>query len=276
MVSETMLPFTLEYSDYSAVYNSLSFVMASMGACTIYFFFHAQMCTARNLRTALCITGLVTLIAFYHYFRIFNSWVDAYDFIPLNGSETSYPDLVASGKPFNDAYRYMDWLLTVPMLLIELIMVMGLDDATTTELSTKLGSAAGLMIILGYPGEVTLVKGTRWLFWFLAMIPFAYIVHTLFVGLKDAVEKQPREARALVSAARYVTIISWSTYPVVYVLPMLGANSGAKALVAIQIGYSISDFISKCGLGMMCTKIAMAKTDPDSMSSLLSDTDGAI
>ena len=49
----------------------------------------------------------------------------------------------------------MDWLLTVPLLLIELIMVMGLDDKTTTELSIKLGSAAALMILLGYPGEVS-------------------------------------------------------------------------------------------------------------------------
>jgi len=260
MVTQTMLPYKLEYSDYSAIYNALSFVMASMGASTIYFFFHAHMCVARNLRTALCITGLVTMIACYHYFRIFNSWVDAYAFQAVNGSETSYPALVATGKPFNDAYRYMDWLLTVPLLLIELIMVMGLDDKTTTELSIKLGSAAALMILLGYPGEVTMDSGTRWIFWFLAMLPFIYIVYTLFVGLKDAVEKQPVAARSLVSNARYVTIISWSTYPIVYILPMLGLGGGAGAVVGIQIGYSISDVVSKCGLGLMCVKIAMAKT----------------
>ena len=65
-------------------------------------------------------------------------------------------------------------------------------------------------------------SGTRWIFWFLAMLPFIYIVYTLFVGLKDAVDKQPVAARSLVSNARYVTIISWSTYPIVYILPMLG------------------------------------------------------
>jgi hypothetical protein len=68
--------------DYSAVYNALSFVMASMGASTIYFFFHAHL-VAHKYRTALCISGLVTLIAFYHYFRIFNSWCDAYQFTPV-------------------------------------------------------------------------------------------------------------------------------------------------------------------------------------------------
>ena len=54
-------------------------------------------------------------------------------------------------------------------------------------------------------------------------------------GLKDAVEKQPVGARALVSQARYVTIISWSTYPIVYILPMIGMDTGSGALVGQTI-----------------------------------------
>merc|ERR1711985_144412 len=221
-----MLPFTLAYADYSTVYNSLSFVMASMMASTVYFFFHAHL-VSRRYRTALCISGLVTLIAFYH------------------------------------SYRYMDWLLTVPLLLIELLLVMDLDKPTETALSVKLGGAAALMILLGYPGEITLDHGTRWLYWFLAMLPFSYIVWTLFVGLKQAVDKQDPAARSLVSAARYVTVISWCTYPIVYVLPMLGFDTSTQALVGIQVGYSISDFVSKCVVGLMVTKIGMAKSKAD-------------
>lgn len=252
-----MLPYTLTYAEYATVYNALSFVMASMGASTVYFFFHAGMVQYRY-RTALCITGLVTLIAFYHYYRMFNSWTEAYTFAPVTATSTEYT-ITATGQPFNDAYRYMDWLLTVPLLLIELIMVMGLDDETTTKVGTRLGSAAALMIILGYPGEITDDHGIRWLFWTLAMIPFLYICYTLFVGLRDAVEKQPENVRSLVSRARYVTIISWFTYPIVYIIPMFGA-SGKGALIGIQIGYSISDFIAKCVVGLMVTKIAMGKS----------------
>lgn len=232
--------------------------MAGMMSSTVYFFFHAHLVHPRY-RTALCISGLVTLIAFYHYLRIFNSFVEAYDFDPVTEKSTDYT-MKASGKAFNDAYRYMDWLLTVPLLLIELLLVMDLDKATETALSLKLGAAAALMIILGYPGEITLDHGTRWLFWFCSMVPFCYIVYTLFVGLKDAVDKQTEAARGLVSTARYVTVISWCTYPVVYILPMLGLSDGTSALVGIQVGYSISDFVSKCILGLMVTKIALAKS----------------
>merc|ERR1711871_1219839 len=184
-----MLPYELEYALYSAVYNALSFVMASMGASTVYFFYHAHLCKP-EYRTAICISALVTLIAFYHYFRIFDSWNAAYAFKPVTADSTDYFP-VATGIPFNDAYRYMDWLLTVPLLLLELVLVMKLDADTTCTVGIRLGTAAALMILLGYPGELITEGpelGTRWMYWAVAMCPFAYIVHTLLVGLKAATE----------------------------------------------------------------------------------------
>merc|ERR1719221_2463534 len=95
-------------------------------------------------------TGLVTAIATYHYVRIFNSWVDAFKVENSRGGDYS---VTVSGAPFNDAYRYVDWLLTVPLLLIELILVMKLPKAETVALSWKLGLASAVMVALGYPGE---------------------------------------------------------------------------------------------------------------------------
>merc|ERR1712023_190112 len=117
-------------------YNATSFVMASMGASTVYFFFHSQM-VHDHYKTAICISALVTLIAFYHYFRIFDSWNAAYAFKPVTADSTDYFP-VATGIPFNDAYRYMDWLLTVPLLLLELVLVMKLDADTTRTVGIRL------------------------------------------------------------------------------------------------------------------------------------------
>merc|ERR1712146_381251 len=129
------------------------------------------------------------------------------------------PTLNVTGQPFNDAYRYMDWLLTVPLLLIEIVLVMDLSDEETTEKAWKLGSAAALMIILGYPGELILEKsqlGTRWIFWALAMLPFMYIVYTLTIGLAEATNQcDDPDIRAKIKGAQYMTVISWLTYPIV-------------------------------------------------------------
>lgn len=235
---------------YDFIYNILSFAIASMGASTVFFFFQFSLVN-KSFRTALVITGLVTLIAFYHYIRIFNSFTEAY---------TSVGGVItATGIPFNDAYRYVDWLLTVPLLLMELILVMDLSSAETRAYCIRLGLSAAIMIVLGYPGEISDSHGTRWMFWALAMLPFIFIVYTLFVGLSDAVANQPEDARGLVNGARWVTVLSWCTYPIVYIFPMLGLE-GAGALTAIQVGYSVADVIAKPILGLMVWKIAACKS----------------
>merc|ERR1711871_548426 len=165
-----------------------------------------------------------------------------------------------TGEPFNDAYRYIDWLLTVPLLLMELIMVMDLGAAQTSAMCFKLGSAAALMVALGYPGEIAEENGVRWIFWGATMVPFVYIVYTLFVGLSGAVANQsPDRARELVNMARWVTVLSWCTYPVVYLFPMFGLN-GAGAQVAVQVGYTVADIIAKPIVGFMVVTISTTKS----------------
>ena len=72
-----------------------------------------------------------------------------------------------TGKPFNDAYRYMDWLLTVPLLLIEIVFCCNLSDEAMAKKAWTLGIASGLMIAFGYPGEL-IIEGdlsVRFIFW---------------------------------------------------------------------------------------------------------------
>ena len=119
------------------------------------------------------------------------------------------------------------------------------------------------MIILGHPIEIILDEdklGTRWLYWIAAMIPFVYIVHALLVGLSSATESEQNPVvRSLIKFAQKATVVSWCTYPVVYVFPMLGI-SGGNVVVPIQLGYSCSDIISKCGVGLLIYSITMAKS----------------
>merc|ERR1712187_775263 len=104
---------------------------------------------ADKYKSAVYISGLVTFIAAYHYIRIFNSWVDAYDYSG-DAFITHHDGPLLTGVPFNDAYRYMDGLLTVPLLLIEILLVMKLDDKTYADKSKNLGIGSALMIISGY------------------------------------------------------------------------------------------------------------------------------
>merc|ERR1712046_310055 len=161
-------------------------------------------------KSAVIMGGLVTFIAAYHYIRIFNSWVAAYDYAGVSQGEG--PKL--TGVPFNDAYRYMDWLLTVPLLLIEILLVMKLDEESFSAKAWFLGIGSALMIVSGYYGELVVTGDLtpRWGCWFLSMGFFLYIVYELLVGLSAATES---EADPVISGniktAQIMTVISWCT-----------------------------------------------------------------
>merc|ERR1712204_85309 len=99
---------------------------------------------------------------------------------------------MGTGVPFNDAYRYMDWLLTVPLLLIEILLVMKLEPDTFAAKSKTLGVGSALMIVSGYYGELTVTGDLtpRWKCWGLSMVFFLYIVYELLVGLSAATNNE--------------------------------------------------------------------------------------
>merc|ERR1711988_255231 len=221
----------LTASQFDTIYNVTSFGLACMMASTAFFFLRLGSMTERY-KEALCYTGLVTFIAFFN------------------------------------AYRYMDWLLTVPLLLIEIVLVMKLSPEESATQCRNLGVLSALMIILGYPGELIMDEenlGTRFVFWFLAMVPFVFIVYTLLVGLQGAINAESDPVmKSKVNAACVWTVISWCTYPVVYLLPFLGV-SGPQAVVGIQIGYCAADVISKCGVGLIIYQITNAKSQAEGL-----------
>ncbi|MEM1176711.1 MAG: bacteriorhodopsin-like [Acidobacteriota bacterium] len=245
---------TLSIGQFDLVYNFFSLTIATMFASGIFFFL-GQRLVAPKYRVGVIVSGIVVFVAGYHYYRIWESWHAAYTL-----TEGSY---VASGVPFNDAYRYADWLITVPLLLIELIAVLGLAKAISGPMLRNLSIASVIMIALGYPGEVASDSGTAWIFWFLAMIPFLYILYVLFAQLKDTIANETGEVATLFKRARAVIAISWWVYPLAFVLPILGVLSGAVGEVGLQVGYSIADLIAKAFYGVVIFQIARAKSDAD-------------
>lgn len=247
----------LTAGQFSLVYNAFSFGIATFAAATLFFWFGRSQ-VSNHYKTALTVTGLVTFIALYHYWRIFDSWGETYEVV--NGVVT------ASGVEFNRAYRYVDWLLTVPLLLIELILVMRLSQAETVSKSIKLGGAAALMILLGYPGEVSEgIDSTRLVFGALSMLPFLYIVYALYTSLGEAIERQHESVRGLIRLARNLTVVSWFFYPVVYFLPFVISMDGGTSIAVIELGYTIADITAKAVFGLVIYAIAVRKSEAEGL-----------
>lgn len=244
---------------YNVVYNLLSLTVATMGAASLFFFFAPGV--NRKYRAAMVVTGLVTSIACYHYFQIRDSFGGAFAL-----AESGV--YAFTGKPFNDFYRYADWLLTVPLLMVELIAVMALGRAESAKYLRILIPAVILMIVLGYPGENAIAtggtSGAIWGWFTASMIPFVIILAVLFTQLTSAIQKQPEGVRGLIKFARLVVLITWSFYPIAYVIGALGKTEAGlteTAVVGLQVGYTIADITAKAGFGVVIYFIARRKSE---------------
>jgi len=257
----------LSFGQYSTVYNSISFALASMLA-TFIFLLVVMPRVLPRYRQALAVSAMVCLIAAYHYWRIFDSFTDAYvatgaGDASVAGVEQTY--VLVNGAGFNEGYRYIDWLLTVPLLLFEVIAVLALSRMVRRSLMMKLIPAAFFMIALGYPGEISTDNMTRGIWGALSSIPFAYILYVLWVELGKSMSTQPEQVRKDLNGLRLLLLATWGVYPIAFLLPQLGID-GADSFVWRNVGYSIADVLAKCLFGLLIYKIAREKSFADDES----------
>jgi len=250
----------LSSGQFDAVYNLLSLAIASLGFTGIYLVLSQRRVLARY-RNAIVVSAVVCFIATYHYFRIFENFKQSY----VTNSQGGSGSFQLTHIGFNEAYRYVDWFLTVPLLLVETVAVLTLTRAVAKPLLTKLVIASGLMIALGYPGEISGSNGTRLLWGTLSTIPFIYLLYVLFVELSKSLNRQPERVRGTVSKLRIMLVGLWGVYPIAYLFSVIGFG-GANAFVARQAGYSIADILAKAVYGLVIFKIARVKSELDDPS----------
>jgi bacteriorhodopsin len=247
---------SLSPGQYSTVYNLLSLAIASLLFTALYLLL-VQRQVAPRYRNALIVSATVCGIATYHYFRIFANFQDSYP-----AGATVDAAHVLSSVEFNEGYRYVDWFLTVPLLLVETIAVLALTRAASRSLLMRLVPAAALMIVLGYPGEITLDTGPRIIWGILGTLPFIYLLYVLFVELTRALAGRPAQVRRQISTLRLVLVGSWLVYPIAYSFPILGGEffSGASGFVLKQAGYSIADILAKALFGLLIYRLARTQS----------------
>ena len=219
------------------VYNALSFGTAVMLGAFVYFLTQIKS-VAKQYQNGVAVSAVVVGIAGYHYFRMWSGWAEGV---------------------VNEGYRYADWLITVPLLVIELLIVLGVTADRRKKLMTSLVPATVLMIGLGYPGETSANETTKWTFWVLSMIPFLYILFTLNGELKAAKSRETGAVSTSINNATKILLVTWLVYPISYLIPVVFEKSdGTEA--GRQVVYTIADITAKALYGLMILNIAKARS----------------
>lgn len=229
----------------------LSLGIASM-LFTTTFLLVARERVLPRYRMAVMVSATVTAIAAYHYFRMFDSFVHAFG-----------PDAVA-GASYNVGYRYVDWFLTVPLLLVETVAVLALARQAQSSLLVRLVPAAALMIALGYPGDSGMTMGLAPSVWgLLSTIPFLYILYVLFVELGKSLERQSEAVQRKIKELRLLLLATWGVYPIAFIANMNATGFDETSFVLRETGYTIADILAKCLFGLMIFSIARIKSAED-------------
>jgi hypothetical protein len=247
--------FAYDYWQYEVVRHLFSFTAAVFAASFVWFVLNASR-AAQRYRAVGVISGVVMISATLELFLLWFMWNQAFEFDP----ETSQMVPVAT-QVFANGYRYANWLIDVPMLMLQFVIVLGLTGVAVWRTWWKLAVAGVSMVILGYVGQywepqaAGFVDGSAWGFWvfgLLGWLPVFYIFWVLGNLVKQARGTMGREPLGMVNAAWALFIVTWILYGLVYLVPGIpGINQDATWVVVRQAGYTFADVTSKAVFGVL-------------------------
>ena len=207
---------------------------------------------SRGYQLAVSLMAAVVFMAACYYLRIYFNWEAAY---ALKASVYA-----PSGVPLNYALRYLDWIVNVPLILSAVALVLDLGAAKSRSLVTRLVAAAVIMIATGFVGETSADAAGRTIWGLVAMLPFVYIIYVLYSELNGALRFESSTVLGLFGRLRWLLLLSWSFYPVVYSFPIFNL-SGPAVTIGVQIGNSIADLGAKALFGLLIFAIARQKSE---------------
>tara|TARA_Y100000385_G_C12963665_1_gene580872 strand:- start:309 stop:1016 length:708 start_codon:yes stop_codon:yes gene_type:complete len=208
-------------------YVGMSFWLATaiMLASTVFFFVERGDVKGK-WKTSMTVAGLVTGIAFWHYLYMREAH--------LAGDVTT-------------VFRYMDWLVTVPLQIIEFYLILAAVTIVPALLFWKLLGAALVMLIFGFLGEVQLIDAG--LGFAIGMAGWIYIIYEVFAGeaSKLSLASNNKGGQFAFNSLRLILTAGWSIYPIGYFLGYLG---GGADLGTVNVIYNIADLVNKTAFGL--------------------------
>jgi bacteriorhodopsin len=232
---------TLKSDDFVGI----SFWLISMAlvASTAFFFLETQRVSGK-WKTSLTVSGLVTMVAAVHYFYMREVWVET-------GSTPT-------------VYRYIDWLITVPLLMIEFYLILSAITKVPTGVFWRLMIGTLVMLVGGFLGEAGYLA--VWPAFIIGMVGWLYILYEIFAGQAGKInaERAPASVQSAFSLMRWIVTIGWAIYPIGYFFGYLTGSNPADSMKALNVIYNLADLLNKIAFGVIIWSVAVSETENNS------------
>ena len=226
----------------SGDYVGFTFFIGSMAmaAATVFFFFQFSQVEGK-WRDSMLVSGLITFIAAVHYFYMRDFW--------------------AENQASPTEFRYIDWILTVPLMCVEFYLILKAFGAKMGLLWKMIGYSV-LMLVAGYLGE-TIYRGASPLWGFISTIGYAGILYEVWMGSAKKLSSNSNDPilQKAFTALAWFVLVGWAIYPIGYMtIPESGWLGGVIPATSMDIIYNIGDAVNKIGFGLVIFGLASAKT----------------
>ena len=225
----------LSISDPTGI--SFWLVTAAMLAATVFFFVERDNVNGK-WKTSLTVAGLICGIAFWHYLYMRGVWVDT-------GATPT-------------VFRYIDWLITVPLQMIEFYLILAACTAVAGSLFRKLLFGSLVMLIGGFLGEAGVMA--VWPAFIIGMAGWLYMIYELYLGEgKSAVSTASVAVNSAYKAMMAIIVFGWAIYPAGYFAGYLMGGEGVYAS-NLNIIYNLADFVNKILFGLIIWHVAVKES----------------
>ncbi len=208
--------------------------MAMMAASA--FFFLSMNSYDRKWRTSILVSGLITFIAAVHYWYMRDYW--------------------AANMESPTFFRYVDWVLTVPLMCVEFFLILKVAGAKKS-LMWNLIIASVIMLVTGYLGEAV-YRDAAQIWGLISGIAYFWIVYVIWFG---EAKKLATEAGGAVLKAHktlcWFVLVGWAIYPIGYMAGTPGWYEGIFGGLSMDVVYNIGDAINKIGFGLVVYNLAV-------------------
>ena len=207
-----------------------------MVAATAFFFLETNNVSGK-WKTSLALGGLVCLVAAVHYFYMREVWVTTGDTPTV--------------------YRYVDWLITVPLQMIEFYIILAAVAAVSAGIFWRLLIGTLVMLVAGYMGEAGFINA--WAGFIVGLAGWAYILYEIFAGEagKAAADKCPAAVQTAFNTMRWIVTVGWAIYPLGY---FFGYLTGGADAVTLNVIYNVADVVNKIAFVAVIWAAAVASS----------------
>lgn len=220
----------------------VSFWIISMAlvAATAFFFVETQR-VAPKWKTSLTVSGLVTLVAAWHYFYMRDVWI-------ATGSTPT-------------VYRYIDWMITVPLLMVEFYLILSAITKVPAGIFWRLIIGTLVMLVAGFMGEAGYLK--VWPAFIIAMSGWAFIVWEIYAGQAGKInaESAPASVQSAFKLMRAIVLFGWAIYPIGYFLGYLTGAGPESSSKMLNVVYNLADVVNKIAFGVIIWTVAVSESD---------------